>query len=403
MNCSLPHNNGTKNAQEGINAISSLLIVLPPHASSGPIEPRTELLGLPLASRKVLSAERAGFERVVTLPEESIKTIVAQRIVVLSGDILPDSKWLHELLHMPVKPETMTFEHGIAAVIETSHSQKMFLLKPPSEDEAGDIFSIMSKIFDAAPRQLSENKWLNITPETTVSAAEDWLLSCLVKDTDGFMARLISRPISLTLTKRLAATSVSANTVTVISTLVGLLGAPFFLSSEPKLQVTGALLFLAHSILDGCDGELARLRMRETRFGGTLDYWCDNLVHVAIFSCMALGWSLKAESAWPLIAGGAAITGTLASAGFVFWRTMRHKKTPGPLFTSVAQASNSGFSKIANALARRDFVYLVVLLSVFGMAAWFLTLTAVGAPLFFLLLLLIAYQDTNLEKIGTHG
>jgi len=74
---------------------------------------------------------------------------------------------------------------------------------------------------------------------------------------------------------------------------VGLLGAPFFLSGGiPLLQVTGSLLFLTHSILDGCDGEPGpasssssrRAEARPRTFWGR-----QHLVHVAVFACMAIG------------------------------------------------------------------------------------------------------------------
>ena len=90
---------------------------------------------------------------------------------------------------------------------------------------------------------------------------------------------------------------------------IGLLGAPFFLSAEPLLQIVGSLLFLTHSILDGCDGELARLKFQESPSGARLDFWGDNLVHVAVFGCMAGGWTLAAASLWPLLLGALAITG----------------------------------------------------------------------------------------------
>ena len=66
------------------------------------------------------------------------------------------------------------------------------------------------------------------------------------------------------------------------------------------MQTIGALLFLAHSILDGCDGELARLKFQQSRWGGVLDFWGDNVVHTVIFGCMGIGWSLAADSLWPL-------------------------------------------------------------------------------------------------------
>src|SRR5262249_35829624 len=119
------------------------------------------------------------------------------------------------------------------------------------------------------------------------------LLRRLVKDTDGFMARHVDRPISLRIAPRLACTRISPNDITVLSVGIGLSGALFFLCSQWVCQTIGALLFLAHSILDGCDGELARLKFQETRFGGIIDYWGDNVVHIAVFGCMAIGWTLS--------------------------------------------------------------------------------------------------------------
>jgi protein-S-isoprenylcysteine O-methyltransferase Ste14 len=48
-----------------------------------------------------------------------------------------------------------------------------------------------------------------------------------------------------------------------------------------------------------------------------------------------------------------------------------------------------------DSLSRRDFIYLVLLLSLFGKAAWFLTLAAIGAPIFFVMLLVVAAQEAR--------
>ncbi len=161
-------------------------------------------------------------------------------------------------------------------------------------------------------------------------------MQALVKDTDGFMARHVERPISLFISRLLAPTTITPNQMSLISIAVGICGGPFFLSERASLQTIGALLFLVHSILDGCDGELARLKFAESRWGGMLDFWGDNVVHSVIFACMGVGWSLMAGAAWPLALGAAAVLGTLGSAGFVYWRIMRAKKGAGALFTSVS-------------------------------------------------------------------
>jgi len=156
-----------------------------------------------------------------------------------------------------------------------------------------------------------------------------------------------------------------------VSLAVGLLGAPFFLSRDPLLQVAGSLLFLTHSILDGCDGELARLKFLESPGGARLDFWGDNLVHVAVFACMAIGWSMATGAAWPLLLGALAVTGTAAAAVVVSRRS--------------ATAPTASTARLAEAVANRDFIYLVVLLACFGKAHWFLIPVALGTPIFMLL------------------
>jgi len=219
-----------------------------------------------------------------------------------------------------------------------------------------------------------------------VPAAERWLLRGLIKETEGFMSRHVERPISLAVTRRLVSTPISPNVMTAVSIAIGLLGALFFLSARPVWQLAGALLFLLHSILDGCDGELARLRYQESRWGGLFDFWGDNVVHVAVFLCIAIGWSLAVGAAWPLALGAAAAAGTLGAATFVTCHSMPRQTVGGPLFTSVLRSHVSRRAALIEAVSNRDFIYLAVVLSAFGKATWFLVLAGVGAPVYFALL-----------------
>ena len=231
-----------------------------------------------------------------------------------------------------------------------------------------------------------------------LARAERFLLRGLIKPTEGFMSRHFDRKISLAISRRLAGTRITPDQMTILSVAIGVFGALFFLSARPLLQTLGALCFVIHSIVDGCDGELARLRFQESRRGGLLDYWGDNLVHVAVFACLAIGWSLSVGAAWPLWLGASAILGTAGSAYFVYRTTMTAPRE-GPLFTSVVKTPDSVLSRAADALSRRDFIYLVLILSAFGKANWFLVLAAIGAPVFFLVLVgLAANERTNRSR-----
>jgi len=186
---------------------------------------------------------------------------------------------------------------------------------------------------------------------------------------------------------------VTPTQITIASAAIGLLGAPFFLSGSWLWQTVGALLLLTHSIVDGCDGELARLKFQESRWGGILDFWGDNVVHIVTFACMAVGWSLSVSALWPLLLGAAAVLGNLGSAAFVHWRMMRIKHGSGPLFTSVSSAPSNRLAQLLDATSRRDFFYLVLVLALFGKSNWFLLLAALGAPIFFILLVFLALRE----------
>lgn len=380
------------------------------------VEPVAHVLGLPFTRRVVEAASRAGFERVVVLAEdqdamrraldgtaatvvpadEPVATSDFARSVVLAGHVLPNRAWLRALLDRPIPAGGSEFEKGVVTVSEADRGHAVTAAGLPHANmETSSRVAAVARPPKALERRMVDRRALVLKPDTSRSDVERHVLGDLVKATDGFMARHVARPISLALTRRLATTSITPNAMTVVSVLIGLLAAPFFLSSAPEVQVIGGLLFVLHSIVDGCDGELARLRFSESRFGGLLDYWGDNLVHVAVFSCMAAGLSIELGASWPLLLGAAAVFGTLASAGFVFWRTMRKPSGPGPVFTSVAGPRKTRLVGLADALARRDFIYLVALLSAFGQAAWFLAMAAVGAPLFFIILLVIARGEAR--------
>ena len=363
----------------------SLLVVLPAPAGAGAPPPETMIAGLPLLRRIVLAAGRAGFDRVLVHPRACPEPRLLEgtgasllgadslsgapgRLVLLPANVLPQARWLRGLREMPLEPGTPAVDPSGAATVDGVEGGE--LLRSAGVGGPDPIAELSRRRPRVAPDGDPAGRFPLLGADGT-KAAEDWLLQSLIKDTEGFMSRHVERRISLALTRRLVGTSITPNAMTLVSLAVGLLGAPFFLSADPLRQVTGSLLFLTHSILDGCDGELARLKFLESPAGARLDFWGDNLVHVAVFACMAIGWSVAAGAAWPLVLGALAVTGTAAAAVLVSRRS--------------AAAPTASTARLAEAVANRDFIYLVVLLACFGRAHWFLTLVALGTPIFMLL------------------
>jgi 1L-myo-inositol 1-phosphate cytidylyltransferase / CDP-L-myo-inositol myo-inositolphosphotransferase len=378
------------------------------------------ILGLSLSQRAVLAARRAGYAKVFLLGgngrgangtaavadwRELAATLSssAAPLIIAPAAILAETDWLERLASTRIEPAA--WRRIPKRIVMLAAASALDAVDELDRDGgAQDLAAVEGRLAErfGPPAAISADidPMLVETP-TDVRAAERRLLLSLVKDTDGFMARHVERPISLQISRRLAGTAITPNQMSLISIAVGICGGPFFLFSRPMMQMIGALLFLAHSILDGCDGELARLKFQQSRWGGVLDFWGDNVVHTVIFGCMAIGWSLSAASIWPLWLGAAAVLGTLGSAGFVYWRLMRLKDGCDTLFTSVSDAPERLLARLLDGASRRDFIYLVILLALFGRSNWFLVMAGMGAPIYFLLVLLAARPRAPVEAGGS--
>jgi phosphatidylglycerophosphate synthase len=295
---------------------------------------------------------------------------------VIPLNVVPQARWLRGLRDVPLEAETLHVDPSAMVMIETGDPDRIVEEAARCKD-AGELVAVLEGRWRVARSTFEATGRFPMASASEVPRAESWIFRSLVKRSEGFMSRHVERRISLALTRRLVTTGITPNAMTLVSLAIGLLGAPFFLSSWPAWQVAGALLFLAHSILDGCDGELARLKFLESPGGAMLDFWGDNLVHVAVFACMAVGWSLETEGLWPLGLGAVAVASTLGAASAMSRKTMRDEGV-GPDMTLR--------ERIADALAHRDFIYVVVFLAAWGRAWWFLPIASVGTPLFLLLL-----------------
>ena len=375
--------------------MTGALLVVVPFAPSDGISPATVVAGLPLITRLVRAGKSAGYSDVLVCDMGAeIHGLVASagaamltsrgiaprgrcRIVLTPANVVPQPRWLRALLSEPIEPERLYVDGASVVLVETVRPDTVITAAARCES-APALVDALSRLFEHGPRPLTPDGHLPLSSARDVPTAEAWLLRGLIKQNEGFMSRHFERRISLAITRRLAATSATPNAMTLVSLAVGLAAAPFFVSSSALWQLTGALLFLAHSILDGCDGELARLKFLQSRRGAILDFWGDNVVHVAVFSCIAIGWALGSGTAWPLALGAVTVVGTLGSAALVFRRTADDR---------APDANTPTAARVAAALASRDFIYLLVVCSAFAKASWFLVAAAVGTPAFFLVVL----------------
>ena len=129
--------------------------------------------------------------------------------------------------------------------------------------------------------------WQDVDTPADLRAAKRLVRRSLVKDTDGPVSRYLNRPISTRITMALAPLHIPPNVFTVLILIVGVWAA---WSLSASRAVVGAILTQAVSILDGVDGETARLLDRTTRFGAQFDALADRAVDAAIVAGLWL-WS----------------------------------------------------------------------------------------------------------------
>jgi hypothetical protein len=242
--------------------------------------------------------------------------------------------------------------------------------------------------------------WLPVRTAGERDLADRILFRSLGKETDGFMARHVDRHISRAMSRLLARTSVTPNQVSIGVLIVGLLGAWGLTHPTTDWRLAGAALFLLSSILDGVDGEIARLKFLESRLGGRLDLIVDNVIHVALFGGIGVGLYRESGLERYLVLGGLGMLGTALSAGSVLLGPPLRKGGEGPFFTSVAEGKGDGggwqraLVRLSDAMARRDFAYALIPLAWVGWLGPCLWAAALGSNLYFVGLLFLRLTPT---------
>ena len=204
-------------------------------------------------------------------------------------------------------------------------------------------------------------------------------------DRDGALARMLDRKLSWRISLRLARTRISPNQVTIANTCLGLLCGWMFAMPSYGWRLAAALLFLASVTIDGVDGELARLQMSETDWGGKLDVITDNIVHVAIFIGIFVGvyrGSTNSLFLWLM---------ALQLSGFALCAAVTY------VALRLRGDQAQGWIDKVDRWTGRDFAYLLLGFALFDKLTWFCWGTAFGTGVFALVLAWLTFRHRRPE------
>ncbi len=245
------------------------------------------------------------------------------------------------------------------------------LRRNPAAFGAGvaDPENVLTQALTAPASEIPLGAFLDARGPAAERSAET-LCARLAKDNDGYIAQF-DRRLSIAISRLLLPLPVAPNHVTTLGLGLGLLGAWWLAAPSARLQFYGALVLWFCCLLDGCDGEIARLKHLSSPSGARYDVWADHFSHLATFVALPIGVArLHPGQDW-LVAGALLVSGFLASGFSVWYLVLRVPEDQrGPLALTVER------------IASRDYVYLILALTAIGRLDWFVWAAAIGSHLF---------------------
>ncbi|MGI5900926.1 MAG: sugar phosphate nucleotidyltransferase [Desulfitobacteriia bacterium] len=151
-----------------------------------------------------------------------------------------------------------------------------------------------------------EGIWEDVDDFASYKNAEKKFLQSLIPPKDGFISKKINRRFSLRITKILVRTRLLPNHVSFCSFLTALAAGICFAVSAP---LWGGLLAQLSSILDGVDGEIARLKFLKSDFGGLFDALLDRYADSLLVIGMTYAWYVTSYNSLALLIGALALIG----------------------------------------------------------------------------------------------
>jgi phosphatidylglycerophosphate synthase len=403
--------------------VAAALIVV---SEAGGIFPLSQFAGLSLLKRAVLTAQKAGANtcyiyapvythldlqadlcddaritsKILWLPAANgstqVLTMESSTWLVIPVDTVFRPPVVREFFHWtetePVVVVTTTALHPLLALLSREHVDALLV-----ELAAGTSLAD-TKVLAAGRRMVTPATpgafCRQITSLSSIDRLEYDLLLSLENPRDGAIDTHFNRKLSRPITHKLLRTSLTPNQVTVLSGVVGLLGALCFFPGGYWGPVLGALLLQFSVVLDCCDGEIARVKHLESPLGDWLDIVCDTAVSIAIFIGIGMAVWKNGDSRYALELGG-----MLAMGGaFAFPLVTLAEKTE-VLGEQRNGWEDSAIKKLLATLTTRDFSVVVVASALTGTLGWFLWGAAIGAHVFWIVLAWLLWRAGRFEAL----
>ena len=400
-----------------------------PHDAAVSVPPSARLAGLPLAERVLRPAQRAGYTHVVVwLPDGSCAGTRDARLARLIKNFgatvviaRNEAEWRDAL--SPLAPGDAVTAIGSGTIVSPALLADARDLPVPLDTvrdvPAGQDYRVSGVIrlpaaFASRPQSvqahLAERRdatqplpsgidvangvarlALRIVSPADLRAAEATIRRSSYKNTDAKVARW-NRGMSLPISIALIPTPLTANQLSVMLVGLGLYAAWLFSTGHYLAGVLGAFLSLAASVLDGCDGEIARLKYQESALGCWIETVGDYSYYIAIFVGLTVG--AVRRTGWEAFywIGGAAIAGSLITIVLLIYLRSRITAGQPERLHSIAKARFKAeptpwsrlIWRIQFVATRAAMPYGIMAFALVGLLPGIVVLAAIGANVYWI-------------------
>lgn len=271
--------------------------------------------------RILINAERAGIDRFTVFCQESAKLSLLKQT---------NDRRLHSQIEFVDENDDFKFEGEEAYILQSnlltySTTIRKFIeltdkLKNPSilSDENNNIYGLLKlrkTDVNKALKSLNlkellsgksnnsmknivvdEGYSMNLTPDSnSIEAARELIFSNVGKTATGWIAININGRISLPVSRLLVKTPLTPNMISVLINVIGVLSGPFYALGHP---VIGAICIQIATVLDRCDGEVARVKLLETKKGQWVDTISDQFTVLSFYIGLPIGFYAQSHNPW---------------------------------------------------------------------------------------------------------
>jgi phosphatidylglycerophosphate synthase len=271
-------------------------------------------------------------------PLSSARAAVGDSFVVASHHVVVDPAIYRALLGARLEEgETVAVAHARDGRAAGPILASRAALDSGLDLSAGAVPAELS--VDGKTRRIDTAGWsARVDTEAGRSHAFRELFEACRKPVDGVVARHVNRHISIFISKRIVDTALTPNQTSVLTFLLGVAAAVLAARGGYWNTLWAAFLFQWNSILDGVDGELARVRFQHSTLGQWLDTVSDDLSNVLFYGGLAIGARALPFGAELAMLGWAAVVMGVVTAAIYY--TEMYKLGSGDLY-----AIDWGFDK----------------------------------------------------------